>query len=417
MANFSPNLYIYAMGEGEEEKDPIFETNGNTNSLTSSNTSDRKVTHHHYGKVIAKNTNSNPQTIESSLDNIYDRFLTEQQLNDNGIQERISKLRAEVLQKRNHKIFIVADISTQEQKKEEKDQRIEDLELDKLKVKEAETPNTDYVPFVIGSFIVVLLTLYLFVFYSSTGYSAFYGVKQGALGFINPNVFTEAQNQGGGVIALIILFPVIFLGLGFLIHDALEKNKYIFISGLLIFTLLTDSIIGYKISQGIYINEFNAGIVKNMWEFRMIYYDINFYLIIALGFVVYIIWGALLHYILNKYKELQPDQAIELRIDNLNRKISEQRLALAEISGKINILKSEILTIENEISEKEKEIIGYENGVVPVNISLLKASIGDFMNGWFAYTTLMYPSDANKRTQEAKEKQENWLSRKIESLS
>jgi hypothetical protein len=401
----------------DESQDQIlFDNSGNTNGAGTVN-SDRKVTYHHYGKLAAKNTNSNSANIESSLDNIYERFLSEQQLNEDGIKQRISKLRAEVLQKKNHKISIHADIISQEQFKEDKEKRIEELEIEKIKVNDGEAPTTDYVPFVIGTFIVVLLTLYLFVFYSSSGYSAFYGVKQGSLGFINPNVFAEAQNKGGGLLAMIILFPVIFLGLGFLIHDALEKQKYFFITGLLAFTLITDAIIGYKISQSIHNNEFNAGLTNELWQFNMIYSDINFYLVIALGFVVYVIWGALLHYVLNKYRELQPDQAIELRVDNLNRKVSELRQTLAEIISKINTLKSQISSIDNEIAEKEKDIIGYENGVIPINIPLLQASVGDFMNGWFAYTNLMSPYDAVKKTQEAKERQNTWIDKKIQALN
>jgi len=218
-------------------------------------------------------------------------------------------------------------------------------------------------------------------------------------------------------LAMIILFPVIFLGLGFLIHDALEKKKYFFIIGLLFFTLLVDAIIGYKISQSIHNNEFNSGLTNELWNFEMIYSDVNFYLVMALGFVVYVIWGALLHYVLVKYRELQPDQAIELRVDNLNRKISELRQALAEIVSKINTLKSQISTIENEIDDKEKDIIGYENGVIPVNVPLLQASVGDFMNGWFAYTNLMTPYDAVKRSQEARELQNIWIEKKIQALN
>ncbi|MBK7740472.1 MAG: hypothetical protein IPI42_07920 [Saprospiraceae bacterium] len=51
------------------------------------------------------------------------------------------------------------------------------------------------------------------------------------------------------------------------------------------------------------------------------------------------------------------------------------------------------------------------------NIPLLQASVGDFMNGWFAYTNLMSPYDAVKRTQEAKEKQNSWIEKKIQALN
>lgn len=138
---------------------------------------------------------------------------------------------------------------------------------------------------------------------------------------------------------------------------------------------------------------------------------------LVLGFVVYIIWGALLHYVLNKNHEMQPDKALEIRLDNMDRRIFDQRQLLAEHQTKINELKGKFIMIENELSDKEKDVIGYQNGVVPINISLLQSSIGEFMMGWFSYTNLMYPVDANKRTLEAKEKQKEWLERKIQSLN
>ncbi|MDB5141125.1 MAG: hypothetical protein JWR12_3041 [Mucilaginibacter sp.] len=185
----------------------------------------------------------------------------------------------------------------------------------------------------------------------------------------------------------------------------------------MVFTLIADGIIGYKIAQGVHNNEFNADLTKEQWEFHMVFADINFYLVLALGFVVYMIWGALLHYVLHKHQERQPDRALEIRLENMDRKITEQCQALLEHQTKINELKGEAAVIENELAAKEKDVIGYENGVIPVNISLLQSSIGEFMMGWFSYTNLMYPVDANKRTSEAKEKQKEWLTNKILSLN
>lgn len=375
-----------------------------------------KVTYQHYGKVTARNMNANASNLDSSLDNIYERFLNEQKLDEEGVKQRIRKLREEILQKRNQKEGINSTMMSVGQLKDAVDDRIEQLEIDKVNLKDTEVPTTDYLPFVIGIFITILLTLYLFVFYSSSGYSAFYGVKQGSLGFINPNVFSEAKNKGGGVIALILLFPVIFLGMGFLIHDALSKQKYLFIAGLLFFTLMADAIIGYKIAQGVHNNEFNADLTKEQWEFHMVFSEINFYLVLVLGFVVYMIWGALLHYVLHKHYEMQPDKALEIRLENMERKIAEQRQTLAEYQAKNNDLKGQLAIIENELSEKERDVIGYENGVIPINISLLQSSIGEFMMGWFSYTNLMYPVDANKRSLEARDKQKEWLENKIISL-
>ena len=399
----------------DQQPEQSFESN--SESVPNLNSQGWKVTYQHYGKVAAKSTNSNAANLDGSLDNVYERFLNGQKLDAEGIKLRVRKLREEILQKKNQKENLLANLSSVGQLKDAVDDKIEQLEIEKVNLKDKEAPANDYLPFVIGMFITILLTFYLFVFYSSSGYSAFYGVKQGSLGFINPNVFTEAKNKGGGVIALIILFPVIFLGMGFLIHDALSKRKYLFIAGLLVFTLLADAIIGYKIAQGVHNNEFNADLTKEQWVFRMVFSDINFYLVLALGFVVYIIWGALLHYVLHKHQEMQPDRALEIRLENMDRKIAEQRQALAEHQTKINDLKGQVAIIENELADKEKDAIGYENGVIPINVSLLQSAIGEFMMGWYAYTNLMYPVDANKRSNEARDEQKEWLEQKIQSLN
>ncbi len=389
----------------------------NAENIPNPNNQGWKITYQHYGKVAARNMNANAGNLDSSLDNIYERFLNEQKLDEDGIKQRIKKLREEILQKRNQKEGVNVELLSVGQLKDATEDRIERLEIEKVTLKDTEAPAADYLPFVIGLFITILLTFYLFVFYSSSGYSAFYGVKQGSLGFINPNVFAEAKNKGGGVIALIVLFPVIFLGMGFLIHDALSKRKYLFIMCLLVFTLIADAIIGYKIAQGVHNNEFNADLTADQWQFHMVFSEINFYLVLVLGFVVYLIWGALLHYVLHKHYEMQPDKALEIRLENMDRKIFDQRQTLAEHQARINEFKGQLAIIENELSDKEKDVIGYENGVVPINISLLQSSIGEFMMGWFSYTNMMYPVDANKRSLEAREKQKEWLDIKILSLS
>jgi hypothetical protein len=274
----------------------------------------------------------------------------------------------------------------------------------------------------------LLLTLYLFVFYSSSGYSAFYGIKPGSLGFINPNVFADAMNKGGGVIALIILFPVIFLGLGFLIHDALETNKkltsgkkpkkYGIILSLLIITLIADAFIGYKISQGVHTNEFNAGLTDETWKTSMIFTDINFYLVLVLGFVVYVIWGFLLHYVLSHTYLKSDSEKVKLMIENINNKIAEKRKELNEIISKINKLESDIINCDNKITEKEEDIIGYQNGVIPVNVASLKGSVGEFMGGWQAYSLGNFDvKTANSLNGDAIKVSEKWLTIKIQSLN
>lgn len=380
-----------------------------------------QITYHDYGFQSAENARSRPEAIVNFLENVYEKFIKEQKLDAQGIKDRIAKLRAEVLQGKAKKNETQSELASQQGLKADKEKQIEELELEKVDIRQGEGEEGETIPFVIGAFITVLLTLYLFVFYSSSGYSAFYGVKEGNVGFINPNVFSEAKT--GGVIALIILFPVIFLGLGFLIHDALEKNKkyvnegkpkqYLSICLLLLVTLIADAFIGYKISQGVHANEFNSGLTTEEWHFSMIFKDINFYLVLILGFVVYVIWGFLLNYVLSHtYLKIESEKE-KILLANVDKKIEEKRGELGAIVAKINSLSTLLLTLDDEIAGKEHDIIGYEHGVIPVNTPSLRAAVGEFMGGWGVYTGGAFRAKSNELLLEAQSITSQWMEAKI----
>ncbi len=394
-----------------------------TNGQTTNTDENEKITYTQLGFRSAQKSQSNPEAVDGYLEIVYDKFLEDQKLDEQGLKARIAKLKAEVQQEKAKKQEVIADINANKRNKEDKEKEIEELELEKIDIKNGDgDTGGNTTPFVIGAFITLLLTLYLFVFYSSSGYSAFYGIKPGSLGFINPNVFADATNKGGGVIALIILFPVIFLGLGFLIHDALEKIKagknktsaIVTILVLLLITLIADAFIGYKISEGVHTNEFNAGRTDELWKFNMIFSDINFYLVLILGFVVYVIWGFLLNYVLSHPYLKTESEKIKLMIENLNNRISEKRKELSDIIAKIHKHESEIVTIDNKVEEKTKDIIGYENGKIPINEASLRGSIGEFMGGWQNYTHgNNSKTKADGLIQETIKRQNEWLTKKI----
>lgn len=387
-----------------------------------------KITLTQYGFQSATNSQSNPESIDGYLNKVYDKFLEDQKLDETGVKNRISRLREEVILEKSRKNDLQAEITTYNANKIDKENEIQELELERIDIKNGEGELGDTTSFIIGAFITTLLTLYLFVFYSSSGYSSFYGIKQGSLGFINANVFSDALNRGGGVFALIILFPVIFLGLGFLIHNALEENKglvkegksqkYGLISVLLFITFIADAFIGYKIAEGVHNNEFNAGRTNELWNFNMIFSDINFYLVLILGFVVYVIWGFLLNYVLSHSYLKTENEKTKIMLGNISNRIQEKRNELNIILSKIAKAESDILSCNAKIEDKEKNISGYETGDIPINISTLKAAIGDFMGGWQYFTNGNFNSDeALKLNNEAIRVQTNWMKSKIENLN
>jgi hypothetical protein len=380
-----------------------------------------------YGFQSATNSQSNPESIEGYLDHVYDKFLEEQKLDEQGIKNRVSKLREEVLQIKIKKNEIQSEIATELSNKKELENEIQEIELEKIDIKNGDAEFGDTTSFVIGAFIVILLTLYLFVFYSSAGFSALYGIKPGSLGFINANVFADSLVRGSGAFAFVILLPIVFLGLGYLIHVSIEKNKkleiedkpknYSLISTLLIITFIMDAFIGYKISEGVHGNEFSAGLKDDIWNFKMVFYDINFYLILFLGFIVYVIWGILLNNVLSHPYLKTESEKTKILIENINARILEKRNELKTIISKIVKAEGDIVICNTKLEDKERDVIGYENGDIPINIPALKGDIGEFIAGWQYFTNGNFNSnEALSLNNEAIKVQSNWLNKKVENL-
>ncbi len=347
-----------------------------------------------FGVQQSASVGGNPLALPDSLNIVYDQFIRDQKdlqtrSNDllNSKKDKVTELNSAIAKLRNL-------ISEKEQKSQSIAEKIKQKENEITDIRESRDSATGIVPFVIGVFIVILLTLYLFVFYSSTGYSAFYGVKPGSTSFINPNVFIEAQNKGGGVITMLVLFPVIFLGLGFLIHDALERKKYIFISMIIAFTFLVDALIGYKIAQNIYQVEYEKGLHQFEWDSSFIIKDINFYIILSLGFVVYLIWGTLLHYVLNKNKEISEPE----RIKSLKREISILEEEIQSLNQAIAQLKNEISDLEKDKALIQREIDDILSGKLIIDPNVLDSYVGQFMGGWLGFIELRFGQDPEVRT-------------------
>ncbi|MEI6949936.1 hypothetical protein V9K67_22305 [Paraflavisolibacter sp. H34] len=360
--------------------------------------SSENITYEQFGKEAAKDASSNSVQLKNYLEILYLRIVERASEDKGTIAKKIGQLKDNLLAENNTKKRLDAENKTHRSE-------IEDLKGQIQKI-EAGKGIPDYLSFVIASFITVLLSFYLWTFYAASGYAALNGVKPGTHGFAGVfSALSAAFNKGGFVVVLTVLFPTIFLSLGFLIHDAIEKKKYFFIAVLLLFTFCLDAIIGYKISENIHLNAYNAGATETTWQFNMVYADLNFYLVLASGFVCYVMWGVLLNYTLNKWKEIQPDSMV-VRVKN---KIKELSILIDENEGKL-------LICDNNIKRVSKDIEDFENGKVIVNVPALKANVGEFMGGWSAFTNMMYNESAETLLSEADGKKEEWLAIKISQL-
>ena len=183
------------------------------------------------GKTSALPVAANISSLRSSLDNVYGIFSKrEQNLTAQRVEQFETEKDALLLVQGGHK----AKLSEQEVLLKFKKEEIQDKE-DELSAVRAGEPDPDFVPLGISSLFLLALSLYLIVFYSSTGYSAFIDIPQGLIaGFLAPDVYSQAQ---GGVLAFIIFFPFIFFAVGYAVHIFIERKQPTLAIALLIFTL------------------------------------------------------------------------------------------------------------------------------------------------------------------------------------
>jgi hypothetical protein len=240
--------------------------------------------------------------------------------------------------------------------------------------------------FWIGTIIITLLTLYLFIFYSSAAYSAFFkNFTADDTNVVNSifdaQAISKALVDGFTELLLILTIPAVFLGLGFLIHKFSEQkgiSKYFKISALVFTTFVFDFIIAYEIVEKIYnIKKGGSFEVMPDMTISMAVEQVNFWLIIFAGFVVYIIWGFVFDFVMTEYKKLDK---VGTAIRNKEHKIREYEKENKDLWNKIQQLEIQKTENTGEIEKLQIELKG-----VIIFVQDVKQDIDNFFMGWLSY--------------------------------
>lgn len=271
------------------------------------------------------------------------------------------------------------------------------------------------VSFVIGLLILLALSVYLFIFYSSASFSAFFKeFSLNEIGIANsifdPKAITKALQDGVTELILILTMPFIFFGLGFLIHKFQEEKGYgkiVKIGTLILVTFLFDAILAYEITEKIYnIKADNSFQELPPYSISLALEQINFWLIIFAGFVVYIIWGFVLDMTIASYDKLNVvKQAI---------KAKEAEIAIFE--NQIKGLTYKLDQLTNSMNELKRKCEGLKEKIdgVIIDTAEFDKILHEFLGGWLHWMT------ANKKPQneidQAKIKADEFIAINVRTL-
>ena len=251
--------------------------------------------------------------------------------------------------------------------------------------------------FWIGLTILIGLTIYLFIYYTSIFYSAFFKIYDANTSVVEAMLDGHALSKADGIGAKIFLVtvPFIFLGLGFLIHmlnlknikEVSDKKKYRFslTHGLLILTFTFDAILAYLIAQHMFLVTAGIGAVFNL---QTAFLEPDFWIIIFCGFLVYVVWGHIFGFVM---KEHELKDRITMRINALREQIVKLENRKQENQTTIKDYQNDITRLNGEIIDLEAQI----NGVI-IPHSEYEVYHAEFTNGWFMGIAALPISDQRK---------------------
>lgn len=275
--------------------------------------------------------------------------------------------------------------------------------------------SVDKLGYYMGISILVALTAYLIIFYTSVIYSAFIfdvmqALQEGADAdklylptIINLKAIplTHAEHGFLGSVFLVV-GAFMFIALGYLIHKFSEGKRYFAAAALLLFTLLFDILLAGDIVYNILEAKYFIGEIPDEPDLQSLFRQVSFYIIIAAGFAIYIIWGLVLSFIMEERKKMKPEKIALREKSTLIKFLNEE---IEKLNAKAQELKAQLKTTEKEIESKEKE-----KRTIFFNKQEISKKINAFGTGWIRFISQAYEDgEANTKIKEAQQVIESFI--------
>nr|WP_276901851.1 hypothetical protein [Pedobacter kyonggii] len=389
---FNPKTAEAPQDENVEIKEPITEVAEEV----------RKRTYHEAGFRDGSRNSGSPLALSICLNAIYAKFQNEE-------KELVEKQQLAKEPYINEQKTKETEIKTLAISEESKKQQITMVETNIRKVKDnieelkfeinelARDPEKYHISaskgastkFWIGLIILMPLSLYLFTFYISTSYSAFFKPFDAnstiIMNVLDSKAFSKAWQDGSLEGAFVTFIPFVFLGLGYLIHmfgEVKSVVNYIKIGLLLLTTFVFDAILAYQIEEKIY--ELTKTFDTPAFNLPIAFGKIQFWGIIFAGFVVYLIWGVVFDFIMKEHREKD-----KIKHEQLRRKkdiqIHQDRITDIEIQKEKLI--TELSDIKKLSLEAQGRVVSLQRiidaVIIPTKEYVLYAS--EYMQGWITF--------------------------------
>lgn len=351
---------------------------------------DQRLTYHNQGHGGSKACNGNSHNLKASLEALFYKF-------EKDCRE------AEEEQRRLKQPFVTEQkgINTSLLNKSETlggltdhkstlENQIEKLEQDKINVRKnpkdfgIEVDAKSSVKFWIGLFLLLPISVYIFIFYISTSYSGFFRNFDPSVdlfgGIFYPQALTEAYNAGWLELGFIVFIPFVFFGLGYLIHMFQHKKGLINvfkIAMLFVITFIFDAILAYLIEGKLY--DLNKVYGDPAFSVSYALTSPGFWVIIFAGFVSYLIWGLVFDFIM---KEHADRDKIQIYLSSLSSEIINKKKLLETHISKIDLIKEEIQNLKVRSTELDNIIDGF---ILP--IKNYKNNSSQYFQGWQHFIT------------------------------
>ena len=226
--------------------------------------------------------------------------------------------------------------------------------------------------FTISVFILIMLTGYLFFFYVSAAFRALYTDFEGIAGRIaaglgtgrimpQPAELSEALRYN----FLLFLVPFVFYAFGWAFHVILElkhKYKFVFLGGLIGVTFFVDFLLALLIHNNLEYAKELMGLATKSWAA-----DPAFYMILFLGFIVYLLWSILLDSVVREWAK---------------------RLVTVNLKKIIKHLREDVKILQAKLIPEEPirfDIANLREDIGTVILGNLKSYIDQFTTGWISY--------------------------------